>query len=156
MRLKAILSATCLAMFLSCTLAWAEIRFQEKKDAAAVASGKITDVKGEKKTLGKDGMQIYFTFQLKVASVEKGAGIKAGDTITIKCYTTTKHPSGGFVGAFGHRMEGTKEFTPYIPKKGDEVKVWLNAMADGAYPMLYPYGHEALLKPKPGLKDASK
>lgn len=120
-------------------LALAERPPEDPKDAQVVVIGELTGIafKEEKVGPNKDGIMTDYTAELKVAVVEKGEGIKAGDTIKITWMHMTTKPTGSFVGAFGH---------DYKVKKGDTVKAYL--MKRGGSPLEVAYDQNCMVKVK--------
>lgn len=112
---------------------------EEPKDAQVVVTGALTGIAPKEHKVGpkKDGIQTDYTAELKVAAVEKGEGIKVGDTIKITWMHMTTRPTGSFVGAFGH---------DYQVKKGDTVKVYL--MKRGSSVLEVAYDQPCMVKVK--------
>jgi hypothetical protein len=103
---------------------------EEKKDAQVVVTGKLAKITENTEKIGakKDGVLAHYEAELKVAAVEKGDGIKAGDTLKITWIYVPTKPSGDFVGAFGH---------DYKVKQGDQVEAYLMKRAGGKLEVLY-------------------
>lgn len=121
--LAALASVTCVAL--------AERPPENPKDAHVIVTGELTDISPKEEKVGqpnKDGILTDFTAELKVSAVQKGEGIKVGDTIKITWMQMTKKPSGRYVGASGH---------DYKVKKGDTVTAYLMKRGDGVLEVAY-------------------
>jgi hypothetical protein len=113
---------------------------EQKKDADVVVFGDLVKITPKEEKIGSkdDGVLTTYQADLKVTSVKKGDGIKAGDTLKITWIQITKRPSGNFVGAFGH---------DYKVKKDDHVEASLMKRDGGTLEVIYnPAGLEKAKK----------
>jgi hypothetical protein len=115
---------------LATSVTFAERPPEQKKEAEVVVVGELVKITPKEEKIGgkDDGVLTTYQADLKVASVEKGAGIKAGDTLKITWIRITKRPTGKFVGAFGH---------DYKVKKGDQVQVYLMKRDGDTFEVIY-------------------
>jgi hypothetical protein len=111
-------------------MALAERPPEDKKDANAVVVGDLVKITPQEEKIGgnSDGILTKYEAELKVTAVQKGEGVKAGDTLKISWIQITKKPTGNFVGAFGH---------DYKVKKGDHVEAYLMKRDGGTYEVIY-------------------
>jgi hypothetical protein len=123
-------TATVTFVALTACLAVAERPPEEKKDANVVVVGDLVKITPKEEKIGgnNDGVLTKYEAELKVTRVQKGDGVKAGDTLKIFWIHITKKPSGNFAGAFGH---------DYKVKKGDQVEAYLMKRGDGKYEVIY-------------------
>jgi len=119
-------TATVAVVALTACVALAEREREEKKDANVVVVGDLVKITPTEDKIGenKDGVLTKYEAELKVTAVQKGDGVKAGDTLKIFWTHVTKKPSGLFVGAFGHDFK---------VKKGERVEVYLMKRDGGTY-----------------------
>ncbi len=110
------------------TIASAERPPEKRQDAAAVVVGKIQKIETKESAFGGDGVRTDYTAEVVVASVDRGDGVKVGDTIKVKWFRVTKNPSNPFPGAYGHN---------YPVKKDDEAKFWLMGDAKSGFEVIY-------------------
>src|SRR5437879_1975159 len=99
------LTAVTLAVFaLTTCVALAERPPEEKDKADVIAIGDLVKITPKEEKIGdkEDGVLTKYEAELKVTAVQKGDGIKAGDTLKITWIQITKKPTGNFVGAAGH------------------------------------------------------
>src|SRR5262249_43777544 len=75
---------------------------EQRDDAKLVVAGLVQKVTTKKDKFGGDGVRTDYTAEVAVDKVEKGEGVKPGDTIKVSWFRVTKNPSRPFVGAFGH------------------------------------------------------
>lgn len=120
--------AATLVVVLTACIATAERPPEQKGDAQLVVSGQLVNVNGKEEKIGEDGILMHYEAELKVANVDKGEGVKAGDTIKVTWIHATKKPSGAFAGAFGHN---------YNVKKGDRVQAYLMKRDGGTWEVIY-------------------
>jgi hypothetical protein len=123
-------SAPLAVVALMAGVALAERPPEQRKDADVVVRGELVKIAPKEEKIGgkQDGVLATYQADLKVTSVEKGAGIKAGDTLKISWIHITKKPTGNFVGAFGH---------DYKVKKGDHVEVHLMKREGDTFEVIY-------------------
>jgi hypothetical protein len=129
-------TATVALVALTACVALAERERQEKKDANVVVVGDLVKITPTEKKIGdnEDGVDTKYDAELKVTAVQKGEGIKAGDTLKITWNRITKKPTGVYAGAVGHE---------YNVKKGDKVEAYLIKRDGGTYEVIYnPAGME--------------
>jgi hypothetical protein len=127
-----------LALALVVQRANAERPLEKKESATNVVTGVIKQIDTKESKFGADGVQTNYTAEIAVAKVEKGEGIKAGDTIKINWFHVTKRPSKLLPGAYGHGYA--------VAKKGETVRVYLMKRNSG-YEVIYnSEGMEAVKK----------
>ena len=108
---------------------------EDKKDASHVVVGTVSDVfksVGEKYT--------GYVVLLKLESIEKGEGLKAGELLYTYCYQRNPIKGDGPVepGSIGHSS---------VPKKGQQIKVYVNR-DKGQWEGVYPNWYEPSAKTK--------
>jgi len=102
---------------------------QDQKEATNVVVGTIEKIKTSDAKFGADGALTTYTAEIKVEKVERGEGVKTGDTVTVTWFHVTKRPSKPFPGAYGHEYK-VKEKDPvrvYLIKDGKGYNVIYNA-----------------------------
>jgi hypothetical protein len=112
------------ALFVAVTTATAERPVEPRSAAAIVIVGKVVEIKRSKSAYGGDGEYTIFTATVEVSKVEKGKGVKAGETVNVAWGALTKAPSKPVVGASGHR---------YAISQGVEARFWLDAKRNVIY-----------------------
>ena len=100
---------------------------QKQDDATVVVTGKISKIAKAEQVFGDDGVRTDYTVEITIDKVDKGDGLKKGDTLKAKYFHVTKKPSKAFPGAYGHAYKITV---------GDEVKLYLVGK-DGNYEVIY-------------------
>ncbi len=96
---------------------------EKREQADYIVSGVVTAVYGRETR----GYQEY-VIEMMVEHVEKGAGIKKGDTFRAFCYQRKEGKGGLEFDTAGHNM---------VPKEGQRVKAFVNRAAgrnEGVYP----------------------
>jgi hypothetical protein len=96
---------------------------ESREQADYVVSGVVTAVYGRETT----GYREY-VIEIIVEQVEKGTGIKKGDTFRAFCYQRKKGKGGLEFDTAGHKT---------VPKEGQRVKAFVNRAGgrnEGAYP----------------------
>lgn len=135
-RISILVSILALVLFVQAASAE---RPPEKKEAATnVISGAIKNIETKESPFGGDGVRTDYTAAIAIDKVDKGDGLKAGETVKITWFRVTKNPSKNIVGAFGHSYA--------MAKKGEMVKVYLMKRGAG-YEVIYnSEGMEAVKK----------
>jgi hypothetical protein len=114
-------------------------RLPEKREQAShIFTGKVKAVHVEK----NNGFLDY-VIEVTVESVEKGEGVKAGDTVPISCYL--RDPDwlkGKTLSKEEQFKDGMRRDSSYrgVPKEGDQMKVYARKVKekfDGIYPDWY-------------------
>ncbi|MFO0845232.1 MAG: hypothetical protein U0797_23095 [Gemmataceae bacterium] len=113
---------------LALPMARAERPPERREDADAVVVGKVKKVATKMEEFGGDGVATHFTAEVEVAKVDKGEGLKAGQTIRVKWFRVTKTPTKPIAGAFGH---------VYKIDKGDEARFWLMGSPKKGFEVIY-------------------
>ena len=121
------MSTLFLVLFAAAGASRAERPPETKKDATDIVTGIVQKITPREEKIGRDGVLTTYTAELKVDSVEKGKDIQKGATVKFFWIHITKRPSGGFVGAFGHK---------YNVRPKDKVRVWL-VKRDKDYEVIY-------------------
>lgn len=102
----------------------------EKKEAAThVLTGVIKQLETKESPFGGDGVKTDYTAEIAIDKVERGEGLKPGETVKVNWFHVTKKPSKPIVGAFGHGYAAAK--------KGEAVRVYLMKRASGNYEVIY-------------------
>jgi hypothetical protein len=105
-----------------------------EKDATHIVSGKVVAV--ENKTVAARGgigfRNTNYEIQIELESVDKGAGVKKGDTITVHAWRPARSLRPRPPGLQGHSD---------IPAKGGRVKVFLKKNGE-KYLVIHPNGFE--------------
>lgn len=112
-----------LTVLVFAAMAQAERPPQSRDQAKLVVSGTVKKIATKTSSFGGDGVRTDYTAEVVVDSVEKGAKVKAGDTIRVTWFRVTKAPTRPIAGAFGHS---------YAIKEKDKAKFWLMDRASGA------------------------
>lgn len=132
------LIVSILALIMLAQSASAERPPQKKEDATNVITGVIKNIETKESPFGGDGVQTNYTAEVSIEKVDKGDGLKAGETVKITWFRVTKSPSKNIVGAFGHSYA--------MAKKGETIKVYLMKRSTG-YEVIYnSEGMEAVKK----------
>ena len=105
-----------LVILVFAVLAQAERPPQSREDAKLALSGTVKKIATKTTEFGGDGVRSDYTAKIVVDSVEKGANVKVGDTISVTWFHVTKRPTAPLVGAFGHG---------YGINEKDKAKFWL-------------------------------
>ena len=82
--------------------------------AAGIIEGVVTEVKTKDVDRGKGYVDTQYAITIQVQQIDKGDGLKAGETIQVTAWQAKRRPS-DWVGASG---QGS------IPKKGDAVRAY--------------------------------
>lgn len=127
MRVSTVLIALA-ALALLVQRASAERPPQRKEAATNVVTGVIKQIETKESPFGGDGVRTDYTAEVAVEKVDKGEGIKAGDTIKVTWFRVTKNSTKPIVGAFGHAYSAAK--------KGQTVRVYL-LKGKGDYTVIY-------------------
>src|SRR4051794_20951803 len=91
-----------LAILIVAVVAWAERPPQSREKAKLVVTGTVKKITTTTKAFGGDGVQTDYSAELVVDAVDKGEGVKVGDTMTVTWFHVTKNPTRNIAGAFGH------------------------------------------------------
>jgi hypothetical protein len=101
---------------------------EQRDEAKLVVAGTVQKVTTKKDKFGGDGVRTDYTAEVAVDKVEKGEGVKAGETIKVSWFRVTKNPSRPFVGAFGHA---------YKIKEKDRARFWLMGSPRTGWTVIY-------------------
>jgi hypothetical protein len=119
--------ASLLALAILVPAAFAERPSEQKDTATNVFTGTIKSLDAKDSLFGKDGKRTDYTAEVEVTAVDKGDGLKVGDTVKVTWFHVTKRPSGAFAGAYGHGYEA---------RNGLKVKVWVKKSGE-KYEVIY-------------------
>lgn len=134
MRATVLIGASLLALSLVVHRAAAERPPEPKESATHVVVGVVQQVDTANESFGGgrfgcgSGQRANHTGRLVVEKVERGEGVRAGDTLQMRWFEVTRSPSGGWVGPGGHSYGAAK--------KGARVRAHLTKGSDG-YEVIY-------------------
>jgi hypothetical protein len=114
----AVLSSACMA----------ERVPQQRKEADLVVVGTIKKITSTESKFFDDGIQTNYTAEVAVEKVEKGKGVKPGQTIKVGWYRVTKSPSKPPPAAYGKS---------YPIKAKERAKFWLVGSAEKGWTIIY-------------------
>jgi hypothetical protein len=103
---------------------------QLQQNAELIVSGQVGQVYPFEDDKGGGYVDNVFLVEIKVATVEKGSGIKPGDLVFVRCRQAAKRPS-GWSGADGHG---------FVPASESSIRAYLRRDGDGRYDPLTPNG----------------
>jgi hypothetical protein len=114
-------------------------RLTEKKEQAThVVSGVIKDIVAKESKFETDGIMTNYTAEIAIDTVDKGKGLKAGETVKAYWFHVTKTPSKPLPAAYGHDLKAAK--------KGAAVRAYLMKRKDGFEVIYNKDGLEAIKK----------
>src|SRR5262245_9381473 len=86
------LALAALALSAALTAAWAARPLVLREKADFVLVGKVTKITSKKEPV-RESEYTYYTARVEVTKVEKGKGVKSGETVSVTWYVRTKAPS---------------------------------------------------------------
>jgi hypothetical protein len=116
------------ALVVTVPVALAERVPQDRKEANLVVVGTIKKISSSKSKFFDDGIQTNYAAEVVVDKVEKGKGVKTGETIKVGWYQVTKSPSKQLPAAYGKS---------YPIKAKDRAKFWLVGDAKKGWTIIY-------------------
>jgi hypothetical protein len=138
MRMTILVWLCSLALALFVQRACAERPLEKKEAATNVVTGVIQKIEAKESKFGDDGVLTRYAADVRIDKVDRGEGLKVGDTVRAEWFHVTKRPSKPFPGAYGHA---------YAVKKGAAVQLYLVKGSGGGYEVIYnPAGIEPVKK----------
>ena len=114
-------------------------RLTEKREQAThVVTGVIKDVVAKESKFATDGVMTNYTAEITIDTVDKGKGLKAGETVKAYWFHVTKTPTKPLPAAYG--------FAQTAAKKGAAIRVYLMQRKDGFEVIYNKDGFEAIKK----------
>jgi hypothetical protein len=101
---------------------------QPRSEAKLVVVGTIKKITSTESKFFDDGVQTNYTAEVVVDEVEKGKGVKSGETIKVGWYRVTKSPSKPPPAAYGKS---------YPIKAKDRAKFWLEGDPKKGWTIIY-------------------
>jgi hypothetical protein len=127
------------------------LRPEDKRaESTHIVTGMVRGVYSRDKETGSYGpgtVETQFVIEIEIKTVEKGAGLKAGDLVYARSWRLKKR------GTFGNRPGPSGHF--FIPQEGDAVRAYLarghyppTGQGDNGYAVVYPNGLDKIEIPK--------
>ena len=120
-------SISAVALFCGLVLAAVELRAErapeDRQQATHVVAGKVEGV-----YVRRDERTMYYLVEIAIDKVEKGSGLKAGETLYVGCYLWDADWFKGKKLSTKQQKQLSREGPAYdgVPKEGDQVTVYAN------------------------------